>query len=47
MRALDNDMSIRALITACDIWAVDTKEDLNKVAQIMGVSIETAVEQDG
>ena len=47
MRALDNDMSIRALITACDSWAVDTKEDLNKVAQIMGVSIETAVEQDG
>jgi len=47
MRALDNDMSIRALITAYDSWAVDTKEDLNKVAQIMGVSIETAVEQDG
>ena len=47
MRALDNDISIRALITACDSWAVDTKEDLNKVAQIMGVSIDTAVEQDG
>ena len=47
MRALDNDISIRALITACDSWAVDTKEDLKKVAQIMGVSIETAVEQDG
>jgi 3-deoxy-manno-octulosonate cytidylyltransferase (CMP-KDO synthetase) len=47
MRALDNDISIRALITACDSWSVDTKEDLNKVAQIMGVSIDTAVEQDG
>ena len=47
MRALDNDISIRALITACDSWAVDTKEDLNKVAQIMGVSIDKAVEQDG
>jgi len=47
MRALDNDISIRALITACDSWAVDTKEDLNKVAQIMGVSIETVVEQVG
>ena len=47
MRAVDNDISIRALITACDSWAVDTKEDLNKVAQIMGVSIETVVEQVG
>ena len=47
IRSLDNDISIRALITACDSLAVDTKEDLNKVAQIMGVSIETAVEQDG
>ena len=47
MRALDNDISIRALITACDSWAVDTKEDLNKVVHIMGVSIETAVEQYG
>ena len=47
MRALDNDISIRALITASNSWAVDTKEDLNKVSQIIGSSIEAAVVQDG
>ena len=37
MRALDNDLSIRATITGFESFAVDTKSDLNKVLQIMGV----------
>ena len=33
LRALDNGMPIRAMISGCDQWAVDTKEDLEKVAE--------------
>ena len=33
LRALDNCMPIRAMISSCDQWAVDTKEDLEKVAE--------------
>ena len=39
MRALDNGLQIHALITNCHHWAVDTKEDLEKVAEMM-VAIE-------
>ena len=35
MRALDNDLPIRATITGFESSAVDTKSDLNKVLQIM------------
>ena len=35
MRALDNDLPIRAIITGFESFAVDTKSDLNKVLQIM------------
>ena len=35
MRALDNDLPIRATITGFESFAVDTKSDLNKVLQIM------------
>ena len=36
MRALDNGLPIHALITNCQHWAVDTKEDLAKVERMMG-----------
>ncbi|MGY8763802.1 MAG: 3-deoxy-manno-octulosonate cytidylyltransferase [Fidelibacterota bacterium] len=35
MRALDNGLPIHALITNCQHWAVDTKEDLAKVERMM------------
>ena len=44
MRALDNGLQIHALITNCHHWAVDTKEDLEKVAEMM-VAIEETIEQ--
>ena len=44
MRALDNGLPIHALITNCQHWAVDTKEDLAKVERMMGyVKEETIV----
>jgi len=45
MRALDNGLPIHALITNCQQWAVDTKEDLEKVAKMMGGTEET-IEQE-
>ena len=45
MRALDNGLPIHALITNCQQWAVDTKEDLEKVAKMMGGKEET-IEQE-
>ncbi len=45
MRALDHGLPIRAMIANCDQWAVDTKEDLEKVAELMGESKEP-IEQD-
>lgn len=36
MRALDNGLPIRAIITNCDQWAVDTMEDLEIVAKLIG-----------
>ena len=35
LRALDNNMDIHAVITNCDSWSVDTKEDLEKVSKKM------------
>ncbi len=35
MRVLDNGLPIHALIANCHHWAVDTKEDLEKVAKMM------------
>ena len=35
MRALDNGLPIRAMISNCDQWAVDTEGDLEKVSKIM------------
>ncbi len=46
MRALDNDLPIRALIANCDHWAVDTKEDLEKVAKMMDDTESETIEQD-
>ena len=45
MRALDNGLPIHALILNCHHWAVDTKEDLEKVAEIMS-NINEPIEQD-
>ena len=42
MRALDNHIPIRALITASDNWAIDTDEDLQKVKQV----IENSTKED-
>lgn len=36
MRALDNGLPIRAIITNCDQWAVDTMEDLEIIAKLIG-----------
>ena len=44
-RALDHGLPIRAMIAHCDHWAVDTKEDLEKVAEIMS-NINEPIEQD-
>ncbi len=46
MRALDNGLPIRALIANCDHWAVDTKEDLEKVAKMMDDTESETIEQD-
>ena len=35
LRALDNGLPIRAVISNCDQWAVDTEGDLEKVSKIM------------
>ena len=43
MRALDNGLPIHALITNCQHWAVDTKEDLAKVERMMGYPKEETV----
>jgi len=45
MRALDNGLPIHALITNCQQWAVDTKEDLEKIAKMMG-GTEEKIEQE-
>ena len=37
MRALDNDIPIRAMITSLDVLSVDTQEDLNEVKKILNV----------
>ena len=34
LRALDNNMEIHAVITNCDSWSVDTKEDLDVLKKI-------------
>ena len=43
MRALDNGLPIHALITNCQHWAVDTKEDLAKVERMMGYPKEETI----
>ena len=43
MRALDNGLPIHALITNCQHWAVDTKEDLAKVERMMGYPQEETI----
>ena len=45
LRALDNGIKIRGLITNCDQISVDTKEDLNKVKNRMGI-IENSVDKN-
>ena len=45
MRALDNGLPIRALILNCHHWAVDTKEDLENIAEMMDGN-EKPIEQD-
>ena len=40
LRALDNGIRIRGLITNCDQISVDTKEDLGRVKNRMGISEE-------
>ena len=45
LRALDHGLPIRAKIAHCDHWAVDTKEDLEKVAEIMS-NINEPIERD-
>ncbi len=37
LRALDNGIKIRGLITNCDQIAVDTEEDLSRVKDRMGI----------
>lgn len=43
MRALDNGLPIHALITNCNHWAVDTKEDLARVERMMGYPKEETI----
>ena len=45
LRALDNGIKIRGLITNCDQIAVDTKEDLNEVKNRMGI-IENSIDKN-
>ena len=45
MRALDNGLPIHALILNCHHWAVDTKEDLENIAEMMDGN-EKPIEQD-
>lgn len=45
LRVLDNGLPIHAYITQCDQWAVDTKDDLDKVVKIISATKEP-IEQD-
>ena len=47
LRALDSGISIKALITDCDQMAVDTLEDLQKVAAVMGLDLDEKKIMDG
>jgi len=46
MRALDNGIPIRALVTKCDHWAVDTPKDLEIVADMIGKMDNNSVERE-
>ncbi len=46
LRALDNGIQIRGLITNCEQISVDTVEDLNRVKRKMGISTDTNYEKD-
>ena len=45
LRLLDNGMKISAMISNCEQWAVDTKEDLEKVKQMMAATKTTIDEE--
>ena len=44
LRALDHGIPIKALITDCDQMAVDTPEDLQRVAAVMGLDLDEVKE---
>ena len=46
LRALDHGIPIKALITDCDQRAVDTPEDLQRVAAVMGLDLDEVKEMD-
>ena len=46
LRALDHGIPIKALITDCDQMAVDTPEDLQRVAAVMGLDLDEVKEMD-
>ena len=46
LRALDYGIPIKALITDCDQMAVDTPEDLQRVAAFMGLDLDEVKEMD-
>ena len=47
LRALDFGIPIKALITNCDQMAVDTLEDLQRVAAVMGLDLDEEKIMDG